>query len=127
MYSWTDGNKCRSIGAFHDKRLSFAGLQFGGAGVLQFGLIQLLLIDAFVGATGISLQAMSIKHASSCILKEDGKVAGKGEINAAFSALDNLCDLVLPLMWASISSRFLVRAAFARADPTAIFGVAIPP
>jgi hypothetical protein len=115
------------LGALHDKSIAVGGIRFGGAGVLQFGLIQLLLIDAFVGATGISLQAMSIKHASSCILKEDGKVAGKGEINAAFSALDNLCDLVLPLIWASISSRFLVRAAFARADPTMLFGVAVPP
>eukprot|EP01047_Picozoa_sp_COSAG01_P014543 COSAG01_NODE_710_length_14110_cov_94.506745_12_plen_177_part_00 len=41
---------------------------------LQFGLVQLFLIDAFVGATGISLQSMFLKHASSCVVKADGQV-----------------------------------------------------
>ena len=91
------------------------------------GLIQLFLIDAFVGSTAISLQSMSIKHASSVVLKEDGKAAGKGEINAAFSALDNICDFVLPMAWVRVSLWFYERAAHARSDPLTLLGMSIPP
>jgi len=70
---------------------------------------------------------MSIKHASSVVLKEDGKAAGKGEINAAFSALDNICDFVLPMAWVRVSLWFYERAAHARSDPLTLLGMSIPP
>ena len=64
--------------------------------------VQLFLIDAFVGATGISLQSMFFKHASSCVVKADGQAAGKGELNSAYSALGTLSGMCFPLMWAKL-------------------------
>ena len=92
------------------------GFSLKSVTMLQYGVIQLLLIDAFVGCTGISLQAMFLKHSMSCVLKDDGKAAGKGEINSAFAALGTLSGMVMPLMWARIYRIFMWRAAHARSS-----------